>query len=144
MVDQVHHLQLFNVLSDVKSFFRIKVILNWCSKIFASVRWNNVSSNTLPLKIGALEGSFQSPNLFNLFVDVIVDVLPKAGCGCFVRQIYIGCLVVAGDIIFVSASIVALHEILDICFHKGEEHRIVFKNSKFLLFKLSHSYDCCI
>ena len=57
--------------------------------MFASVRWNNVSSNTLPLKIGALQGSFQSSNLFNLYDDVIVDALSKAGYGCFVCNIYI-------------------------------------------------------
>ena len=92
----------------------------------------------------ALQGSFQSPNLLNWYVDVIVGALAKARYGCFVRKIYTGCIVDAADIIFVSASIVALQEIVDICFHKGEELHIVFKNSKFHFFKLSHSYDCSI
>ena len=43
---RVHQLKLFNVLSDRKiPFFIIKVIVNWYSKMFASVRWNGASSN---------------------------------------------------------------------------------------------------
>ena len=41
--DRVHHVKLFNVLSDRNiPLFIIKVIVNWYSKMFASVRWNGV------------------------------------------------------------------------------------------------------
>ena len=94
--DRVHHLKLLNVLSDLKiPFFIIKVIVNWCSKMFASVRCNGVSSNMSPIKSGALQGSVLSPSLFNLYVDVIIVALSEAGYGCFVRQIYMGCIVYA-------------------------------------------------
>ena len=85
-----------------------------------------------------------SPSLFNSYVDIIIDDFSKAGYGCFVRNIYIGCIVYADDIILLSASIVALQEMLNICFHKGEEHNIIFNNSKSFLFKIGPSYDCCI
>ena len=53
--DRVHHLKLFNVLSDHKiPFFIIKVIVNWYSQMFASVRWNDAFSNMLPIKSGVL------------------------------------------------------------------------------------------
>ena len=71
-----------------------------------------------------------SLSLFNLYVDVIIVALFKAGYGCFVRQIYMGCIVYADDIILLPASIVALQEMLNICFHKGAEHDIIFNNSK--------------
>ena len=54
------------------------------------------------------------------------------------------CIVYAGDIILLSASIVALHEMLNICFHEGKELDIIFNNSKSFLFKIDSSYDCCI
>ena len=64
------------MLSDLKfPFFLIKVIVNWNCKMFANVRWNSVFSNSLPLKIGALQGSFTSPCLFNLHVGVIINAL---------------------------------------------------------------------
>ena len=143
--DRVHHLKLLNVLSDLKiPFFIIKVIVNWCSKMFVSVRCNGVSSNMSPIKSGALQGSILSPSLFNLYVDVIIYAFSKAGYGCFVRKIVMGCIVYIDDIILLSASIVALQEILNICFHKGQELDIIFNNSKSRLFKIVPSYDCCI
>ena len=143
--DRVHHLKLFNVSSDRKiPFFIIKVIVNWYSKMFASVRWNDAFSNMLHIKSGVLQGSILSPSLFNLYVDVITVALSKAGYSRFVRKTYMGCVVYADDIILLSASIVALQEILNICFYKGEEFYIIFNNSKSFLFKLDPSYDCCI
>ena len=74
---RVHHLKLFNVLSDRNNpFFIIKVIMNWYSKMFVSV----------PIKSGVLQGSILFPILFNLYVDVIIDALSKIGYGCFCMQ----------------------------------------------------------
>ena len=77
-------------------------------------------SNMLPIKSGVLQGSIMSPSLFNLYVDVIIAALSKAGYGCFVRKIYMGFIVYADDIILRSASVVALQKMLNICFHKDE------------------------
>ena len=98
--------------------------------MFASVRWNGAFSNMLPIKSDVLQGSILSPSLFNLYVEIIIVALSKSGYACFVRQIYMGCIVYADDIILLSASIVALQEMLNISFHKGEELDIIFNNSK--------------
>ena len=105
--------------------------------MFASVRWNDAFSNMLPIKSSVLQGSILSPSLFNLHYDVIIVALSKAGYDCFVCKIY------TDDIILLSASIVALHEMLNICFHKGEELDIICNNKSFL-FKTGPSYDCYI
>ena len=112
--------------------------------MLASVSWNGPFFNMLPIKSGVLQGSILSPSLFNLYVDVIIVALSKAVYGCFVCQIYMGCIVYADIIILLSASTVALQEMLNICFHKGEELDIIFNNSKSFLFKIGSSYDCCI
>ena len=104
--DHVHHLKLFNVLSDRKiPFFVIKVIVNWYSKMFASVRWN-AFFKYVAYKKWCAAGSIMSPSPFNLYVNVIIDALSKAGYGCFIHRIYMGCIVYADDIILLSASIV--------------------------------------
>ena len=54
------------------------------------------------LKSGVLQGSILSPSLFNVYVDVIIVALSKAGYDCFVRKIYMGCIVYADDIILLS------------------------------------------
>ena len=109
--------------------------------MFASVRWNGTFSNILPIKSGVLQGNILSPSLFNLYVDVIIVALSKAGYGCFVRKIYMGCIVYTDDIILLSASIVVLQKMLNIFFYKGEELDIIFNNSKPFLFKIGPSYD---
>ena len=43
-----------------------------------------------------------------------------------------------------SVFIIALQEMLNICFHKGKELDNIFNNSKSFLFKIGSSYDCCI
>ena len=73
--------------------------------MFASVIWIGAFSNMSPIKNGVLQGSILFPSSFNLYVDVITDALSKAGYGCFVRKIYMGCIVYADDIILLSASI---------------------------------------
>ena len=73
-----------------------------------------------------------------------MDALSKAGFGCFVRKIYMGCIVYADDIILLSASIFALQDILNICFHNWQELDIIFNNSISFLFNVRPSYDCCI
>ena len=55
-------------------------------------------SNMLPIKIGVLQGSILSHSLLILYAD---------------------------DITLLSASIVALQEMLNICFHKKEELDII-------------------
>ena len=84
----------------------------------------------LPIKSGFLQGSILSSSLLNLYVDIIIAALSKAGYGCFVRKINMSCIVYADDITLLSASIDALQEMLNICFHKGEELDIIFNNSK--------------
>ena len=52
--------------------------------------------------------SILSPNLFNVFVDVIIDALIKSGYGWFVLQIYSGYIVItANDIMSRFASVAA-------------------------------------
>ena len=60
-----------------------------------------------------------------------------------IYQIYSLCCVV-DNILLLSAFIIALQEMLDICFHKGEELDIIFNNSKSFLSKIGPSYDCYI
>ena len=54
---------------------------------------------------------------------------------------YVGCLVYADDIILISASLIKLQRMMDICFHSGETLDIVFNAKKSSLFIIGKGYD---
>jgi len=56
-----------------------------------------------------------SPFLFNIYFDSIIVALKQADNACHMGGVYIGCLAYADDLILISASVVKLQKMLDIC-----------------------------
>jgi len=54
--------------------------------------------------------------LYSNTMNVFITNLKEAGLGCWVRQMFIGCLLYADAIILLSPSISGLQEMLDICY----------------------------
>ena len=52
---------------------------NWYSKLYVSVRWENVISNSYQVLSGVRQGSPHSPTLFNIYINDSVDVLKNTG-----------------------------------------------------------------
>jgi len=55
--------------------------------------------------------------------------------------VHVGCLVYADDIILLSASVVHLQSVLDICRKDGSDIDIIFNAKKSCLFTVGKSYD---
>jgi len=115
--DCLNHFKLFSVLctADIPIHV-INLLCNWYSKLFAMVRWNGAYSNAFAIRSGVRQGSTLSPALFNIFINVFITNLKEAGLGCWVRQMFIRCLLYADDIILLSPSISGLQKMLDICY----------------------------
>jgi len=62
----------------------------------------------------------------------VIDSPVKSDLGCYVYDVYVGCLIYADDIILLSASVVHLQSMLDICRKKGSNIDIIF-NAKNLV-----------
>lgn len=79
----MHHLKLFQILFDgnfPENVVKLcKIMINWYGKMFATVRRSGALSNTMFIKSGALQSSVLSQNLFNMYVDVVIDALIKSG-----------------------------------------------------------------
>ena len=60
----------------------LAIMINWYSKLYVSVRWNNTYSYNYQVKSGVRQGGPLSPALFNIFVNSIVEELKGTGAGC--------------------------------------------------------------
>ena len=79
--------------------------INWYSKLYSVVHWNGAESSALHVKSGVRQGSVLSPLLFNFYTIDLIGSLRNSGLGCHVRDLYVGCIVYADDILLVSCSI---------------------------------------
>ena len=79
--------------------------MNWYAKIVSVVRRENCDSTPFVMRSGVRQGGVLSPNLFNLYVDPIIELLQDSDLGCHIHGVYVGCLLHADDIIFLSASV---------------------------------------
>ena len=114
--DRVNHVKLFHKLVDRGLPGGIvKILVNWYGKTFSIVKWNACYSRSVPVKSGIRQGGILSPFLFNIYIDSIIAALQHSDLGCHIDDVYIGCLAYADDIILISASVVKLQRILDLC-----------------------------
>ena len=139
--DRVNHVKLFNILLNkgLPGKF-IKVLIDWYSKSLASVKWNNVLSNSVLIKSEIRQGGILSPVLFNIYLDQVFYALKKSDLGCHIGSIYVGYIAYADDIIVISASVSDLQNMINICYTEGAKLDILFNPKKSLLFKVGKVY----
>ena len=74
-----------------------------------------------------------SPVLFNLYVDSLITVLRAKRLGCHIKSCFMGALMYADDLMLMSASVIELQCMLDICGDVGTDLGIKFNNKKIIL-----------
>jgi len=133
--DCVNHYKLFtSLLKAGVPRWLIDILVNWYSKLFVAVRWNECLSRYFKVGSGVRQGSPLSPALFNVFVNVFIVNTKATGQGCYMNREWLGCIMYADDIILLSASIQGLHKLLTCCFVTSNELRLKFNCNK----------SCCI
>ena len=101
-----------------------KFLLPGMEKTVSIVKWSYSSSYSI--KSGIRQGAILSPFLFNIYLDSITVALKQADNGCHMGGMYTGCLAYADDLILISASVVKLQKMLDICSTYGTNLDIKF------------------
>jgi len=67
-----------------------------------------------------------SPVFFNINIDELSNSLQKSDFGCHIGREYVGCIVYADDVLLLSASVVHLQRMLDVCVECADKLDIVF------------------
>jgi len=93
----------------------IKLLLFWYTNSNVFVRWGVYTSYTFMLGTGVRQGGVLSPILFCIYVDCIVESLESSKLGCWIGELYIGCIMYADDLVLISASVCELQRMFDLC-----------------------------
>ena len=93
----------------------VNCVCNWYSKLSAAVKWNGKISEYFKVNSGVRQGGILSPFLFNIYVNSIITLLCEKDMGCHIGNMYIGCIMYADDLLLLSASVVVLQRMLNVC-----------------------------
>jgi len=139
--DRVNHLKLFEKLI-ARGFPAgiVKVLMDWYGKTFSCVKWGDCYSDFVSVRSGIRQGGILSPMLFNIYINSLIGALRSSDLGCHLGNEYVGCIVYADDIILLSASLIKLQKMLDICYLQGSNLDIQFNVDKSYLFIVGHSF----
>ena len=77
-----------------------------------------------------------SPWFYNLYINDLIVKLRNSGYDCNIGFIFAGCLFFADDILFLSASILHLLCMLELCSVYGSEYDIFFIQKKSFLLQV--------
>ena len=140
--DRVNHYSLFMALMKLETPLPyLNVIIHWHLRLFGLVRWCGCFSKVFEIKSGIRQGGISSPSYFNVFINDLIVKLRKCGLGCFVCNIFCGCMLFADDILLLSGSLSHLQLMLDICVNFADNNDIMFNHKKSNLFQIGLSAD---
>ena len=80
-----------------------------------TVKWGHRISNSFNVTSGVRQGRVLSPQLFNVYIDGLSDILNKHTIGGSLDGKRINHLLYADDLCIVSLSSVGLQQLLSIC-----------------------------
>jgi len=139
--DRIHHIKLFNILLELNFPGGIvNLLFNWYCKTYTMVRWNNNLSRVIHVCSSIRQGGILSPFLFNIYFNSIITALKASDLGCHIDGMFVGWIAYADDVILLSASVVHLNMMLDICQSQGNMLDVKFNPSKSCLFTVGKDY----
>ena len=129
--DKLNHHKLFAMMIDKQvPITLIDIIVNWYSKLFICVRWNNIDSTLVHITSGVRQGGVLSPLLFNFYINQLILCLKQSDLGCHLSNCYVGCVLYADDIVLLSASNQMLQRMLDACIEECQRLKLTFNDKK--------------
>ena len=91
------------------------ILVNWCGKLFVAVHWEGSFSDPFMVQSSFKQGSSLSPAIFNIFINAFIVKLRETNSGCCINGDFVGCVMYAGDLILISASVNGRQTLLNCC-----------------------------
>ena len=91
-----------------------------------TVRWGVCISDSFKVTNGVRQGGNLSPQLFNIYIDGLSDILNKSSVGESIGGKRINHLLYADDLCIVNLSSAGLQQLLTICDQYCAMHSITF------------------
>jgi len=79
------------------------------------VQWDCTNSSRFQVCNGVKQGAIISPVLFCIYIDDLLHRLQAANIGCFIGNIYAGCMAYADDLTLLAPSAHSMRIMLQIC-----------------------------
>jgi len=129
--DRVNFWKLFDKLLNRRApDIIIRFIMAWyCSQQF-TVRWGNTLSLPFSVCNGVRQGGILSPQLFNIYINDLSDVLNSSKVGCIMNGTICNHLCYADDMVLIAPSASALQFLLNLCDNYALSHDIIYNITK--------------
>ena len=135
--DKIDHNGLYLKLMDrnVPLCF-LNIMIYWYSNLMAYCKWNGAVSPEFDVVSGVKQGGVLSPKLFALYLDDLIQLLRKSGCGCHIVDLFIAAILYADDLALIAPNRSSLQKLIDICTCYGDYWCIDynFKKTKVVTF----------
>ena len=129
--DRISYTKLFNCLIDRNlPAIVIRFLINLYTDQSMCVKWIASRSSSFAVYNGVKQGAISSPILFCIYIDNLLLRLKSANIGCFIGNIYTGCLAYADDLTLLSPTADAMRRMLDICSEYAKDFSLSFDASK--------------
>ncbi|XP_048485592.1 uncharacterized protein LOC125490440 [Plutella xylostella] len=102
----------------------------WYENQTNTVRWGDAHSSEYRLECGVRQGGLTSPDLFNIYVNDLIEELRSTGIGCHVGNVCFNNLSYADDMVLLSPSIGGLRKLLYICENFAHRNGMMYNVKK--------------
>lgn len=136
--DLVNYDLLWNKLYNTQVPAEVVNLLRfWYENQTNCVKWGDSTSNEYRLECGVRQGGITSPDLFNLYINNLVDGLRNTRIGCHIGGMCVNSISYADDMVLLSPSAEGLRMLLQICEKYATSHGMKYNESKteVLIFK---------
>jgi hypothetical protein len=133
--DKVNYYILFIKLLDRNvPKHLVNILISWYFNSFVRVRWMSELSSSFKLNAGVRQGGVLSPVLFALYVNDLLFNLHKSKLGCIIRGLTVNSFMYADDLILLSASVIDLQHMIDLCSNALNSLDLSFNAKKMYVF----------